>query len=133
MSDESAERLLIIRSRVIERQHFSEYNLTSVQHILIDWFPRAIFRDLTSDTVSVDVSVQKEYGGGKLQFATVFFRGDGTEISRKTYVETHIQGAICFSYDPKNSCFLGNKEGYDWREVIYSDGLDRTVPMPRAT
>ena len=56
MSDESAERLLIIRSRVIERQHFSEYNLTSVQHILIDWFPRAIFRDLTSDTVSVDVA-----------------------------------------------------------------------------
>ncbi len=132
MSDEPTERKLIIRSRVFERQHFTEYNLTSVKHILIDWFPRAIYRDLTGETESVDVTVGKEYDGGKLVFETSFFRGDGTLEATKTYKESRIQGAICFSYDSKNSRFLGIKEGFEWREVIYLEALDRTVPMQRA-
>jgi hypothetical protein len=131
MSD-ATDRLLIIRSRLIDKRHFSEYNLTSVRHILIDWLPRAIYADLTDDTASVDVSIRKEFGGGKLVFEASFISGDGSVIAKKSYIEEKLQGVVCYQYDSKKSRYLGTQGEFDCREVAYSpDEMIKTIPMFR--
>ena len=55
MAENSSERCLLIRSRLAEGYIFSESSLKHLQHVLTDWFPRAVYADLTDDTVSVDL------------------------------------------------------------------------------
>ncbi len=131
MEENIADRQIIIRSRVVGKQHFSDYDITSVRHILIDWFPRAIYADLTNDLVRVDVNVRKDYAGAKKEFEASFIRGDGSEVAKKSYLEEKLQGYVCYHYDSKKSRYPGVEGEFDCREVSYVDSLMNTIPMHR--
>ncbi|HTE16450.1 MAG TPA: hypothetical protein VK642_15360 [Burkholderiales bacterium] len=100
--------------------HFSASSLKSLQHVLTDWFPAAVYVDLTDDTASVEVVIRKEFASGKGVFNASFIKADGSVIKSKEYAEDRMLGAVCKQYDPKKSRYDGQKEGFDHRLVCYA-------------
>ena len=122
MAENSSERCLLIRSRLAEGYIFSESSLKHLQHVLTDWFPRAVYADLTDDTVSVDLVVRKDLATGKSVFSASFKRADGAVIKSTEYLEDRLTGKACSYYNQKKAHYDGKKDGFDHRLVYYSTG-----------
>ena len=122
MAEECSERCLLIRSRVAESYNLSESNLKGLQHVFTDLFPRAVYADLTDDTVSVDVVVRKDFTSEKGVFSASFKRADGTVIKSKEYLEDRLTGKACPYYNQKKARYDGKRDGFDHRLVYYSTG-----------
>jgi hypothetical protein len=120
MTENNPDRQLTIRSRVADGYRFSQNNLKDLQHVLTDWIPRAVYHDLTGDTVRVDVVVRKEYTSERTMFTTSFIRADGSLIKTVEYSEERVVGKACEYFNPKKSHYEGNKDGYDQRLVYYT-------------
>jgi hypothetical protein len=116
------ERRLIISSRMAEGYHLTEDGRKHLQHVFTVWFPRYVHRDLTDDTVRVDVVVRQGTISGRKVFSTSFLRADGSEIKRADYDEDRLTGAQCPTYDQVRSGYCGSKDGADFRLVIYTPG-----------
>ena len=122
MAEESSERCLLIRSRLAEGYNLSESSLKSLQHVFTDLFPRAVYADLTADTVSIDVVVRKDFTSEKGVFGASFKRADGTVIKSKEYLEDRLIGKACPYYNQKKARYDGKRDGFDHRLVYYSTG-----------
>jgi len=114
------DRSLLIRSRLAEGYHWSEVSLKNLQHVLTDWFPAAIYTDLTADTVRVDVTILKDFSSGKDVFNAVFLGADNSEIKRTEYLESKLIGKSCPQYDKRKTRYDGKKDGYDHRLAYYA-------------
>jgi len=90
-----------------------------LQHVFMVWFPRALYRDLTDDTVRVDVIVRKGTISERNVYSTRFVRGDGSLIKMIDYDEDRLTGAQCPSYDQLRSGYCGSKDGADFRLIVY--------------
>ena len=119
MAENTPERSLLIRSRVSDGYHLSESGLKDLQHVFTDWFPRTIYYDLTDDTVSVDVSVRKDFISGKGMLTVSFKRQDGSVIKSGEYSQDRLIGKSCEYYDKKKAHYDGNRDGFDHRIVLY--------------
>lgn len=118
--DLSNERCLVMRSRLREGYRLSEFGMKDLQHVLTDWFPRAVYANLTPDTVCVDIEVRRGYISGKNVLDVDFKRADGSVIKRESYPQDRIIGATCPYYDPKKAKYDGKEDGYDRRLAYYS-------------
>lgn len=116
------ERRLIISSRLAEGYQLTEIGLRNVQHVFTVWFPRAIYRDLTDDTVRVDIVVRRGWTSGRGVFATSFLRADGSVIKNVEYDEDRVVGKVCENYDQRRSAYCGKKDGLDYRIAVYAAG-----------
>ena len=114
------DRCVLVRSKMAEGYVVSEAGMKGIQHTLTDWFPRALYADLTDDTVAVDVVVRKDFFSSKNQFMAEFKRQDGEVIKNASYSEERIIGKPCAYYDPKKTSYAGKKDGFDCRLVYYS-------------
>ena len=122
MADTSPDRRLVISSRVADGYRLSEVGLKNLQHVFTVWFPRAVFKDLTDDTVRVDVVVRTGHTTGKCIFATSFLKADGSVSKTTEYEEDRLIGAVCESYDQGKSGYCGKKDGIDFRLIVYAAG-----------
>jgi hypothetical protein len=86
------------------------------------WFPRAVYRDLTDDTVRVDIVIRKGWASGRGVFATSFLRADGSVIRTVDYDEDRFVGRVCENYDQRRSSYCGKKDGVDYRIAVYAAG-----------
>jgi hypothetical protein len=116
------ERRLIISSRMADGYQLSDDGRKHLQHVFTVWFPRAIHRDLTEDTVRVDVLVRKGTISNRSVYSTSFVKADGSVIKRIDYDEDRLTGAQCQVYDQQRSGYCGSKDGADYRLVIYVPG-----------
>ena len=114
------DRYLLVRSRVAEGNFYTEDALKHVQHVLTDWFPRAVFNDLTADTVKIDVLIRRGFASGRSVYNASFLRADDSLIKRTDYDEDRLIGRTCRSYNQKKSGYYGTKNGFDYRLVFYS-------------
>ena len=113
------ERRLIISSVVAEGYLLNETGRRNLQHVLTDYFPRAVFFDLTDDTVRVDVVIKVGTTSGKNVLSASFLRADGSLIKSIDYDEDRIKGKVCESYEQSRSGYYGKKDGLDYRVVSY--------------
>jgi len=120
MTEIVTEKSILIRSRLAEGYTLSESGVKALQHVLTDWLPRALYYDLTDDTVSVDLVVQNDYLTGKGRFDASFKRQDGSVIQRREYLQDRLTGKQCPNYDPKKTKYEGNFDGFDHRRVFYA-------------
>ena len=120
MAENDTERCVLIRSRMADGYQVSESGMKSLQHALTDWFPRALYPDLTPDTAGVDIEVRKDYLSGKSIFEVKFKRNGGDIIKNAEYSEDRIIGKTCAYYDSKKASYAGKKDGFDCRLVYYS-------------
>jgi hypothetical protein len=124
---ETNDRCLLIRSRLSGMYQLSEFGMKNLQHVLTDWFPRAVHADLTDDTASVDIEVVRDTFSGRSVLNVVFKDRAGGTIKRAEYPEDRLIGKTCAYYDAKKAKYDGKEEGYDRRLVFYSP-----VPLQRA-
>ncbi len=120
MLNKKPDRLLIISSRVTETYELTGAGAKHLQHIFTAWFPRAVYHDLTDDTVRVDVVVRKGVISKKNVFDTSFLAEDGTVIKNISYDEDRIVGRRCDQYVQNKTRYNGQKDGLDFRHVYYS-------------
>ena len=118
------ERRLIISSRVAEGYILNETARKNLQHVLTVYFPKAVFFDLTDDTVRVDIEIKVGTISGRNMLNTSFLNADGSLIKRIEYDEDRIKGKVCEHYEQSRSGYYGNKDGIDYRVVFYM------VPAP---
>ncbi|MGH8662003.1 MAG: hypothetical protein ACREUB_09610 [Burkholderiales bacterium] len=98
----------------------TQLELKRLQRVFTDWFPGAVFNDLTRDTVRVDVVVRKGRISGQSVYNASFVNADGSVIKKTDYDEDRITGKVCESYDPGRSAYFGKKDGFDYRNLFYS-------------
>ena len=110
-------RYLVIASRMAPGYHLGEFGRDHLQHVFTDWFPRAIYGDLTAETVRVDVIVCNSFIVGKV-YTAAFLKGDGSVIKTIDYAEG--RPAKCPSYDRQRSGYYGIKDGADFHLVTYN-------------
>jgi hypothetical protein len=122
MAGNSLERRLIITSRLAEGYQLTEIGLKNLQHVFTVWFPRAVYYDLTDDTVRVDIVVRKGWTSGRGVYATSFLKADGSVLKNVEYDEDRFVGKVCENYDQKRSGYCGKKDGIDYRIVVYAAG-----------
>ncbi|HEY7747640.1 MAG TPA: hypothetical protein VH933_03090 [Aestuariivirgaceae bacterium] len=120
MAGHNAERRLVISSRLADGYQVSEIGLKNLQHVFTVWFPRAVYYDLTDDTVRVDIVVRRGWATGRGVFATSFLRADGSLIKKVVYDEDRFVGKVCENYDQTRSGYFGKKDGSDYRIVVYA-------------
>jgi hypothetical protein len=118
----SLERRLIISSRLAEGYQLTEIGLKNLQHVFTVWFPRAVYYDLTDDTVRVDIVVRRGWTTGRGVYAVSFLKADGSVIKNVTYDEDRFVGRVCENYDQRRSSYCGRKNGLDYRIAIYAAG-----------
>ena len=111
------DRCLLIRSKMADGYSVSEAGMKGIQHTITDWFPRAVYTDLTADTAVVDIEIRQDYLSGKSMFSVIFRNATGGEVKRAEYSSDRIVGKTCAYYDPKKGSFAGKKDGYDCRLV----------------
>lgn len=121
-SSQDTERRITLRTRVADDYHLTKVQLKHLQHVFTDWFPRAVFGDLTNDTVRVDVLVRKGHISGGSVYKAFFVRADGSVIKIADYDEDRLAGRACESYDLRRSGYLGKKDGFDCRNLFYMTG-----------
>ena len=119
MAGNFVERRIIIGHRLAEGYQLTEIGLKNLQHVFTVWFPRAIYSDLTDDTVRVDVVVRMGRTTGKGVYSTSFLTAEGTVIKKIDYDEERLIGKVCNQYDQRRSSYYGKKDGLDLRMVIY--------------
>ena len=122
MAVANKDRSLVISSRLAEGYHLTEIGLKNLQHVFTVWFPRAVYYDLTDDTVRVDVVVRMGRTSSKGVYTTEFLRSDGSLIKKIEYDEDRLVGTVCENYDQRRSGYCGKKDGLDYRIVVYSSG-----------
>ena len=100
----------------------NEAALKHLQHVLTAWFPRAIHRDLSDDTVRVDVTVRKSTVPllNRNAYTAVFVKADGSVIKTINYEEDRLITAKCPSYDQVRSGYCGTRGDDHFRLVIYN-------------
>ena len=99
--------------------HLNEFSRKHLQHVLTDWFPQAVYGDLTVETVRVDVVVRSSSIHGNV-YTTAFLKADGSVIKTIDYAEGRLMNAKCPSYDRQRSGYCGTKDGADFRLVTYN-------------
>jgi len=114
------EKRLVISSRLADGYQVTEIGLKNLQHVFTVWFPRAVYYDLTDDTVRVDIVVRKGWATGRGVYATSFLRADGSLIKKVEYDEDRFVGKVCENYDQARSGYFGKKDGSDYRIVVYA-------------
>jgi hypothetical protein len=119
-SRKDIERRILLRTRVADDYQLTKIGLNHLQHVFTVWFPPAIFDDLTDDTVGVDVVVRKGHASGRSVYNASFVRADGSVIKTADYDEDRITGKVCKSYDLRGSVYLGEVEGFDYRNLLYT-------------
>lgn len=125
MNDKKPERSLIISSRLDENYRLTELGNRHLQHLFTDWFPRAVYDDLTDDTARVDVVVRKGNVSNKSVFHTSFLRIDDSVIKTAHYDEEGMVGKRCDQYERNRTHYEGQKDGRDYRHVYYSSPIRR--------
>ena len=120
MANQNSLRLLIISSRVADTYELTGAGSKHLQHMFTTWFPRAVYRDLTEDTVRVDVVVRMGYISKKNVFDTTFLAEDGSTIKTGSYDEDTIVGKRCEQYLQDRTRYSGQKDGRDFRHVYYA-------------
>lgn len=113
------ERRVVLRTRVADGYDLTHLELKRLQRVFTDWFPVAVFNDLTRDTVRVDVVVKKGRLSGQSVYNASFVSADGSVAKQTDYDEDRITGKVCASYDPGRSGYFGKKDGFDYRNVFY--------------
>ena len=113
------DRRLIISSRLTEGCHLTEIGLKNLQHVFTVWFPRAVFYDLTDDTVRVDVVVRMGRISGRGVYTASFLKADGSVLKTTEYDEDRLVGTVCENYDQRRSGYCGKKNGIDYRLIVY--------------
>jgi len=116
------ERHLIISSRLAEGYQLTEIGLKNLQHVFTVWIPRAVYDDLTDDTIRVDVVVRRGWTSGRGVFAASFLKIDGSVIKNVEYDEDRVLGKVCERYDQRRSSYCGKKDGVDYRIAVYAAG-----------
>jgi hypothetical protein len=114
------ERRIVLRTRVADGYDLTQLELKRLQRVFTDWFPGAVFNDLTRDTVRVDVVVKKGRLSGQTVYNASFVNADGSVAKQTDYDEDRITGKVCANYDPGRSGYYGKKDGYDYRNVFYA-------------
>ena len=114
------ERRIILRTRVADGYQLTKIGLKHLQHVFTVWLPPAVFDDLTDDTVGVDVVVRKGHASGRSVYNASFVRADGSVIKIADYDEDRITGRVCKSYDLRGSEYLGEVDGFDYRNLLYT-------------
>ena len=114
------ERRLIISSRLADGYQMTAIGLKNLQHVFTVWFPRAVYHDLTDDTVRVDIVVRRGWVSGRAVYTTSFLRADGSVIKKVEYDEDRFLGKVCENYDQTKSGYFGKKNGSDYRIVVYA-------------
>jgi hypothetical protein len=117
---QDSERRIVLRTRVADDYHLTQLELKRLQRVFTDWFPGAVFDDLTRDTVRVDVVVRRGRISGRSVYNASFVNADGSVIKKTDYDEDRVTGKVCASYDPRRSAYFGKKDGFDYRNVIYT-------------
>jgi hypothetical protein len=120
MNNTSPLRLLIISSRVSESFSLTSAGAKHLQHIFTTWFPRAVYADLTDDTVRIDVVVRQGNISKKNVYSATFLADDGTTIKAESYDEDRIVGVRCDQYAQNQTRYNGQKDGLDFRHVYYT-------------
>lgn len=120
MAENGLERRLIISSRLAEGYQLTELGLENLQHVFTVWFPRAVYYDLTDDTVRVDIVVRMGRTSGRGVYAISFLKADGSVIKNVEYDEDRLIGKVCENYDQRRSGYCGKKSGIDYRMAIYA-------------
>ena len=120
MEGNSSERRLVISSRLAAGYQLTEIGLKNLQHVFTVWFPRAVYYELTDDTVRVDIVVRRGWTSGRGVYATSFLRADGSVIKNVEYDEDRFVGKVCENYDQGKSGYCGKKDGIDYRIVVYA-------------
>ena len=111
-----------------------ESGFKSVQHMLTDWLPRSVYFDLTDDTVRVDVEIRKSFTG-KCTFNVSFIRYGVSVIKKAEYMEERILGKVCKFFSPKNTRYIGKRDGFDHRLVSYTSAepsVGKTLRIERS-
>jgi hypothetical protein len=119
LTGSSSCRHVIIASRIAPGYQLNEFSRKHLQHVLTDWFPKAIYGDLTAETVRLDVIVRHS-GIHRNAYTAAFLKGDGSVIKTIDYAEGRLINAKCPSYDQQRSGYCGTKDGADFRLVIYN-------------
>lgn len=110
----------MLRTRVADGYELTKIGLNHLQHVFAVWLPPAVFDDLTPDTARVDVVVRKGNVSGRSVYNASFVRADGSVIRTLDYDEDRITGMVCKNYDRKRSGYLGKKDGFDCRNLMYT-------------
>ena len=118
MAEKGKVRSLTIRYRIEDAQRFSASNLKALQHVMTDWLPRAIYDELTDETVRVDVVVSRDFTLAN-KHKISFLNAEDTVLKTKEYIERELLGKKCAYYDPETSRYRGNKDGFEHRLVHY--------------
>jgi len=118
-TEQEIEKRIVLRTRVADGYDLTQLELKRLQRVFTDWFPGAVFDDLTRDTVRVDVVVKKGRLSGQSVYNASFVNADGSVAKQTDYDEDRITGKVCASYDPRRSGYFGKKEGFDYRNVFY--------------
>jgi hypothetical protein len=119
------ERHVVLRTRVAEGYELTQLELKRLQRVFTDWFPGAVYTDLTRDTVRIDVVVRKGRLSGQSVYNASFVNREGSVVKNADYDEDRITGKVCANYDPRRSGYFGKKDGFDYRTVSYT-----LRPMP---
>jgi hypothetical protein len=114
------ERRIVLRHRVAEDYALTRLEQDRLQHVFTDWFPGVVFPDLTDNTVRVDVVVRKGNLSGRSVYNTSFVGPDGSVIKVAYYDEDRFSGKVCNSYDPGRSGYFGQKDGFHYRNLLYT-------------
>ena len=119
-------RSILLCTRVAEGYDLTELQRKHLQHVFTVWFPAVVFKDLTQDTVRVDVVVRKGHLSRQSVYQASFVRADGSVIKTSHYDEDRITGKVCAFYDMRRGEYLGRKDGFDCRSLFY-----RTMPKSK--
>jgi hypothetical protein len=122
------ERHIVLRTRVDEGYELTQLEIKRLQRVFTDWFPGAVYTDLTRDTVRIDVVVRKGRLSGRSVYNASFVNRDGSVVKNADYDEDRITGKVCANYDPRRSGYFGKKDGFDYRTVSYTL---RPIPKSR--
>lgn len=120
-------RCITLRTRVAEGYGLTKLQLKHLQHVFTVWFPAVVFKDLTDDTVRLDVVVRKGHLSRSSVYNTSFARADGSVIKIMNYDEDRITGKVWESYDLRRGEYLGQQDGFDCRSLYY-----RNLPKTKA-
>ena len=117
---QETERRVVLRHRVADGYELTQLEQKRLQRVFTDWLPGAVFPDLTGDTVRVDVVVRKGRLSGQSVYNASFLNADGSVVKKADYDEDRITGKVCANYDPGRSAYFGKKDGFDYRNLLYT-------------
>ena len=118
---QDTERRVVLRHRVADDYDLTQLEQKRLQRVFTDWLPGVVFHDLTGDTVRVDVVVRKGRLSGRSVYNASFLNADGSVVKKTDYDEDRITGKVCANYDPGRSGYFGQKDGFHYRNLLYTN------------